>query len=79
MRITGYGTPIEKECNYPTIRCLLRKHQIPTSEIDDLLDKLKGEMIFCLVIDEPTCTLILDQLPEGTTELLIETKCTTKC
>ena len=79
MRITGYGPPTEKECNYPTIRRILRKHRIPTSEIGDLLGKLNGEMTFCLIIDEPTCTLILDQLPEGTTKLLIETKCTTKC
>ena len=35
---------------------------------------------FCVACDDsPSYTLVLSKLPENTVELLIETKCTTKC
>lgn len=74
MKITGYGTPTEKEDNYPTIRRILQEHEFPTSEIDNLIDDLREGVRFRLVIDEPTYTLILDELPKSTTCLLIETE-----
>ena len=84
MKITGYRTLTEKERDYLTLHRLLQKYQIiiATSEINEFLKwGLSTNLIyssdsveFCVVDDNlPNCTIILNQLPEGTTELLIET------
>lgn len=82
MRITGYRTLTEKERDYLTIHRLLHKHQIiPTSEVKEFLKGgLATDLVyssvsveFCVVDDNlPNCTIVLDQLPENTTELFIE-------
>ena len=84
MKITGYRTLTEKERDYLTVHRLLQKYQImAASEIDEFL---KGGLSvnstyssdsveFCVVNNNlSSYTIILDQLPEGTTELLIEAK-----
>ena len=88
MKITGYRTLTEKEHDYLTIHRLLQKYGISTLEINKFL---KGGLStnsiysndsveFCAVNNNLSVhTIFLGQLPEGTTELLIETKCTTKC
>ena len=86
MHITGYRTLTEKERDYLTIHCLLRKHKIPTSSFNDLLDMLKGEVAsslcssnllleFCVINTNSEKHIIyLDKLPANTEKLLIETK-----
>ena len=90
MKITGYRTLTEKERDYLTIHRLLRKHKLPIPEIAEFLNALikKGFITlpdrplqydsllpFCVVCDDsPDYTLRLDQLPENTVKLLIETK-----
>ena len=85
MKITGYRTLTEKERDYLTIHRLLRKHKIPTSSFDDLLDILKGEVAsslyssnllleFCVTnINSEKHMLYLDKLPANTEKLVIET------
>ena len=90
MKITGYRTVTEKERDYLTIRRLLRRYGVPITELGmiatDLLDELRGDLSPAVteytsllqfrVIETSAANyrLRFNQLPEGTTELLIEIK-----
>ena len=86
MRITGYRKPTEKEHDYLMIHHLFRKHGIPTTSIDSLLDILSGELCSDRAAPDQLvqfhfirgcsqmCIIHLDDLPENTTRLIIETK-----
>ena len=95
MKITGYRTLTEKERDYLTLHRLLRRYGVPITELGmvatDLLDELRGNLSPAITRDTSllqfrivetsasSYRIRFNQLPEGTTELLIETKCTTKC
>lgn len=89
MKITGYRTLTEKERDYLTIRRLLRRHGVPITELGmiatDLLNELRGDLSPAVTVDtsliqfcitcgnSPDYHLRLNELPENTIELYIET------
>ena len=83
MKITGYRTLTEKERDYLTIHRLLHRYGMKHSEINEFLkDGLSINLVyssdsveFCVIDDDfSSCYLHLNQLPEGTTKLLIESE-----
>lgn len=82
MKITGYRTLTEKECDYLTVRPLLEKHGMLVEDIQELLGvKLSPKIVhpntevdFCVICDSSEeLFLRLSTLPENTKELYIRT------